>query len=204
MKLHWIEAAEQHANEEPERLKKHLVNKSERVRKNFIAHENDFMNALHAMESLINRANQITNNHRKGISLIGFKSRKTKNEDIQHFYASSRIIGSPRLLGLIPLYSGKVVKHYRRIQLSMSDRQGMVRLEFKQNVRLRTPLGERQLRFSMIFKRKYTSHILVYFPVLKLNQELFYDLLDWLAFSAEILDCPYLMKHKYKMKILTH
>jgi hypothetical protein len=203
MRPHWIETVEQEANEESGRIKRHSTSKSERIRENFISHETVFINALNAMETLINRANLITDDHRKGLSLIGFKARKTQNEDYQHFYSSSRNITPPRLLGFIPLYRGKEIKHCRRIRLSMSDKQAMIRLEFKENVRLLTPLGERRLHFSPRFKRKNSSHVIIYFPVTQLNQELFYELLDWLAFTHDILDCPFLNKHRSRMKILS-
>lgn len=194
---HWLEDAERNAtvrklSEKEERIRQKML----RVQENYTGVKTLYDPFIDGLYTLINRANNLPGERRRLFGMIDARPRSSKLDNQLNIFSSSRKLEPRKLFGLLPPLFPVQMRLVRAVFISVSDKPGMIGIEFKEK-------RSRKRRDNGLHEHyRGGIHVLHGFKAESLSDELSLEIIDWLAFSADLKDLSYLLSHTGKTRII--
>ena len=194
---HWLEDAERNAagskiSDKDERTRQKML----RVQENYTVVKAKYDEFISGLYTLINRANNLPGERRRLFGMIDARPRSSKLDNQLNILSSSRKLEPRKLFGFLPPLFPAQMRMVRAVFISVSDKPGMISIEFKEKrTRKRRDNGMQE-------RYRGGIHVLHSFKAESLSGELSLEIIDWLAFSADLKDLTYIHSHTGKTRII--
>lgn len=194
---HWLEDAERSAaGRKPSEKEERIRQKMLKVQENYNGVKEQYHAFISGLYTLVNRANTLPGERRKLFGMIDGRPRASKLDNQMNLFSSSRKLEPRKLFGFMPPLFPAQMRLVRAVFISVSDKPGMISIEFKEK-------RSRKRRDNGIHEHyRGGMHVLHSFKAENLSQELSLEIIDWLAFSAELKDLSYIHSHTGKIRII--
>jgi len=206
---HWLEEAEKDGRyAEPGSSLQHerTVHKKERILANYIRFKLQYDEFISMMYHFIDRVNNLPLAKRVPFGLMEARPKDSKLNNHLNIYSSSRRIVRPGRTGLFSWFRKYHFKHIRVLYIHVPQVPGKAEIEIKENYIVRTALNSKSKSGKGIKPagKAEKLHVLFFFDMNNLNNEVALDIIDWLAFSREIEDTVFFKSIPEKdMRILS-
>ncbi len=186
---HWLEESEQIAErqrQKPERFALKVERKKQMIADNYQKHSADYDRFTSTLKNLVNRVIALPEPMRPTFSKLTIQAKKTKlNNRLQILTGSRR--ERKRVFSLWRFLQFGHTKHIRVMYLYVSKQLGYVDFELKENRLERKRLDHKGENIkSGKEANKHRLHVVVRFPMEKLNNETALQIIDWLVFRNEL------------------
>ncbi len=196
---HWLEEAEakvQHRKNKKIDSKDRIENKKEDVKLNRDLIENDYLDLIDQMTSIIQRINDLPRHNRSPFGHIYAKKIKnSKMDNLLIKFFSSRRVDSKEYESILKPFKKQHYKNSRSFFMSIGRKKGEILLEYKEILVKRVRLNNNTNRFwnkirlrSLFSKQKEINDVkenIVNIPIKDFNTEFIYQHMDWLAFKSD-------------------
>jgi hypothetical protein len=195
---HWLEEAEakiHHRKDKKLEIKDRIDTKKEDVKINRDLIENEYLDLIDQMVSIIQRINNLPRHNRMPFGQIYAKQKENKLDNLLHKFHSSRRVVSKEFASIWKPFKEQHYKNTRSFFISIGRQQGEVLLEYKDIKVKRVRLNDdakglwNKIRLINIFKKKKEIHDvkenIVNIPIKDFNKELTFQHIDWLAFKSD-------------------
>lgn len=206
---HWLEEAEKEGrSNEPGSSLQHerTVHKKERILANYIRYKIQFDEFISGMHNLIDRVNCLPVAKREPFGMMEARSKDSKLNNQLNIFSSSRRLLRPGRTGLFSWFRKYHFKHIRVLYIHVPQVSGKAEIEIKENYLVRTALSSKNKSGKGIKPagKSEKLHVLFYFDMNNLSNDVALDIIDWLAFSRELEDTDFFKSLNEKdMRILS-
>lgn len=206
---HWLEEAEKDGHPRaPGSSLQHerTLHKKEGILANYIKYQNQYDDFISRMHHLIDRVNNLPMTKREPFGQMEARSKDSKLNNHLNIFSSSHRLVRPGKTGMFSWFKKYHFKHIRVIYIHVPKVPGMAELEIKENYLARTAIDPKTKSGKVIkpVGKSEKLHVLFYFDMNKLSEEVALDIIDWLAFSREIEDTDFFKNiNNQDMRILS-
>lgn len=194
---HWLEDIEnkqRRSKQHSRSFKKKISDKKRLIRENYEKNGALFDGFIQTMFELINRVNDLPDEHREPFRKLNAYAKKSKLDNHLHYFYSSRREQKQEfslLLWLKPSHA----KHIRVVYIFVSKHDGFANFEIKENylIRRRESGDEKDKKKSheKSERSKDRVHVIYPFAMEKLNRDIALQIIDWLVFSKQLHELPF-------------
>lgn len=197
---HWLEEAEreeQRKKQRPADESARIQDKKFRIAKNYEANKEAYKNFVDTLFDLCERANNLPMDKRIPWGQIDFKVRETRYENHFVSVSSSEPFDKTIMIKSFPFVKKQHYKHVHKIYISISKEMGKAEIEVRNDYLAKTRLRtdekkEEEIMFDDGLPR---VKLLFLYEISKLDRDLAYKILDWLAFKEELKSLPFREEH---------
>lgn len=195
---HWLEEAEakiHHRKDKKLEVKDRIDNKKEDVKLNRDLIENEYLDLIDQMVSIIQRINNLPRENRMPFGQIYAKQKENKLDNLLHKFHSSRRIVSKEFASIIKPFKEQHYKNTRSFFISIGRQQGEILVEYKDIKVKRVRLDNdsrgfwNKLNLIHLFRKPKEIHDvkenIVNIPIKDLSKDFIYQHIDWLAFKSD-------------------
>jgi hypothetical protein len=195
---HWLEEAESKVHKRKDKkleVLDRIDTKKEDVKANRDIIENEYLDLIDRMVSIIQRINNLPRHNRMPFGQIYAKQKENKLDNLLHKFHSSRRIVSKEFKNVLKPFKEQHYKNTRSFFISIGRNNREVLLEYKdikvKRVRLNDQVKEfwSKLPIIKIFIRKKEEHDvkenIVNIKIDQFNKEFILEHIDWLAFKSD-------------------
>ncbi|MFH1119280.1 MAG: hypothetical protein V1775_05615 [Bacteroidota bacterium] len=199
---HWLEEAEKshHPDKESVSRAERINQRYHRIQENYASHGRLYDAFLQDLHSLIIRVNNLPASKRVPFGKMEGREKESKLNNHLNIFSSSMRMKRRQFLGFIPFFETSHFKHVRVIFLNISDEEGMIEIELKENILQREVLKTDKFAKKGKADRPEKLHVIYTFPIIALGHETALEIIDWLAFSKEISACSFYSTIEEKRK----
>ena len=195
---HWIEDAEKRGKniDKPSGDSARIQDKKFRIRQNYQKNKPIYDGFIKKMNSLIDRVNQLPIEHREEFGKINSSEKKSHLDNKLWHFSSSRRYHKRVFKSLLQPFSSAHFKHVRLIYFNVA------KLPDKAEVEIREEHLEKKRLDGMLVDSEHSSfkekkgmprlRKIYYYPMDRLNDDLAFRIVDWLAFHEGIEHLPFL------------
>lgn len=194
---HWIEKAERtgKTKSQPSVDSARNEDKKFRIRQNYQKNRAVYDAFVSKMNSLVDRVNQLPIEHREEFGKINSSEKKSHFDNKLWHFTSSRRYTKRVFKSLLQPYKTTHFKHVRVIYFNVAKVMDKAEVEIKEE-----HLEKKRLDGILVDsedhsfrKRKGMSrfHNIYYFPIDRLNDDLAFHIVDWLAFHENMDHLPF-------------
>lgn len=195
---HWLEEAEEKVYKRKDKkleILDRIDTKKDDVKANREIIENDYLDLIDQMVSIIQRINNLPRNNRIPFGQIYAKQKENKLDNLLHKFHSSRRIVSREFKSVLKPFKEQHYKNTRSFFISIGRNKREVLLEYKdikvKRVRINDHVKEFWGKFPVInlFIKKREVHDvkenIVSLNIDKFKNDFILEHIDWLAFKSD-------------------
>lgn len=195
---HWLEEAEQKVYKRKDKkseIQDRIDTKKDDVKTNREIIENEYLDLIDQMVSIIQRINNLPRHNRIPFGQIYAKQKENKLDNLLHKFHSSRRIVSKEFKSVIKPFKEQHYKNTRSFFISIGRNKRQVLLEYKDIKVKRVRLNDQVKEFwskipiiGLLFKKKEEHDIkehIINIAIDKFSKEFILEHVDWLAFKSD-------------------
>lgn len=194
---HWLEEAEQVISKREDKKlqrKDKIVVKKDNVKQNRLELENDYLNIIGEIESLIDRINNLPRQNRIPFGQIFGKAKSSKLDNLLYKFHSSRRVINKEFAGILSPVKSQHYKNTRSFFISIAKERGHLLLEYKEvkskRIRLNDQIQNFWSKVPIIrsLKKKEAHEVKENIKLIHIDQfndESILEHIDWLAFRVK-------------------
>lgn len=202
---HWLEDAEKshHPDNESALRAERINQRYHRIQENYAGNGKLYDSFMRDLHGLIVRVNNLPAPKRIPFGKMEGREKESKLNNHLNIFSSSKRMKRRKFWGFIPFFESSHFKHIRVVFINISDVDGMVEIELKENI-----LQREVLKTDKSSKREKTEkpekfHVIYTFPISSLNHDTALEIIDWLAFAKEISACSFYSSVSENLKHFT-
>jgi hypothetical protein len=202
---HWLEEAEKShhpANESALRAER-INQRYQRIQDNFARNGRSYDAFMEDLHGLIIRVNNLPAAKRVPFGKMEGREKESKLNNHLNIFSSSKRMKRQKFLGFIPFFESSHFKHIRVVFMNISDEEGMIEIEIKENILQREVIKNDKSSKKEKTEKPEKFHVIYTFPISSLNHDTALEIIDWLAFAKEISACSFYTSVSENLKHFT-
>ncbi len=196
---HWLEEAEreeQRKKQKPALESARIQDKKFRIARNYEKNKDAYDEFIEMLLDLCSRANQLPPEKRIPWKQIEFYEKESRLENHLYVISTDESFDKTITIKAFPFVKNQHYRHVHKIYLSVSKEMGKVDIEVKDDYIAKTRLREDGKEETKTLNDGLTRvHLMFIYDISRLNRDLAYKILDWLAFKEELKSLPFREEH---------
>lgn len=187
----WLEEAE-NKNKKPDdsaNIFAKIQSKKKDVARNYEANKDAYDAFFQELAGLVQRVNGLPLEYRKQFGKLKIKEKESRLNNKFFYLSSSRRVSKRLYSGFLSFFSMSHFKNIRVCYFTVSRKMGMVNVELKENLLIKTRVkasGESKRTASMKKKDWGRKDYLINMEMTSLNRERAMEIIDFIAFKIEM------------------
>ncbi|MFP4471128.1 MAG: hypothetical protein ACLFPE_10615 [Bacteroidales bacterium] len=200
---HWLEEAEreeQRKKQRPADESARIQDKKFRIAKNYDANKAAYDDFIEILFDLCERANNLPLEKRLPWHQIEFKTKETRYQNHLVSVSTSEGLDKTILVNTFPFVKSQHYKHMHKMYISVSKEMGKAEIEIKNDYLAKTRLRTDEKEVEPLLDDGLPRlKVLFLYDIDKLDKDLAFKILDWLAFKIDVKSLPFEEEHiKFK------
>ena len=206
---HWLDEIEQQESRRKGSASgsARVQDKKFRIQQNYQKNKETYGGFISKMQSLVERVNNLPMEHREVFGKINTKQKESRLDNHLSYFSSSRRTEKTEFKNLLHPFKMIHYKHVRVIFFNVAKLMNKVEVEIYEE------LLEKKRRDGQIVaahenpkdphkphSEKDRFHVIYYYEMGKLNDELAYRIIDWLSFHEEVNHIPIVLEGEPRFK----
>lgn len=190
---HWLEEAEQvnHPDKDSASRSERINQRYHKIQENYARHGKSYNAFMEDMHGLILRVNNLPATRRAAFGKMEGRRKESKLNNHLNIFSSSKRFKRNKYWGFLPFFESSHLKHIRVLFINISDNDGMVEIELKENIMQREVIKSDKTTKKEKTDKPEKLHVIYTFPIENLNHEIALEIIDWLAYSKGIAECAF-------------
>ncbi|PKO98548.1 MAG: hypothetical protein CVU14_08200 [Bacteroidetes bacterium HGW-Bacteroidetes-9] len=202
---HWLEEAEKSHHPEKSFLSRaeRINQRYQNIQANYAKNDQQYDEFMRDLHGLIHRVNKLPASRRVPFGKMDGREKESKLNNHLNIFSSSKRLKRKKFWGFIPFFDSDHLKHIRVIFMNVSDEEGMIEIELKENILQREAIKSDKSNRKDKSENPDRLHVIYNYPISGLDHETALEIIDWLAFSKEISACSFYTSVSDKQKHFT-
>lgn len=197
---HWLEEAEreeQRKKQKPSHESARVQDKKFSIAKNYEANRNKYDEFIDILFDLCKRANNLPLEKKLPWRQIEFRKKESRLENQLYATSSSERFDKKIVVKAFPFIKKQHYKHIHDIYFSVSKEMGKADIEVKDDYLAKTRLStdDKKDEKKVFDDGLPRVNVIFQYDIDKLDKDLAYRVLDWLAFKIDLKSLPFGEEH---------
>lgn len=204
---HWLEDSEREERKKkrkPARESARIQDKMFRIKKNYEKNKDIYEEFIAQIHNLVERVNNLPAEKREPFKYLEAKAKESKLGNHLYIFSSSERAEKRIATKSFPFYKNQYYKHIRIIYFCISKEMDMAEIEVKENYLAKTRMkshGSEEHDIDLLDDGLTRVDVLFLYKIKKLNKDLAFRVLDWIAFKEDLNYLPFTEEDfKYHIK----
>ncbi len=184
-----------------------VQDKKFRIQQNYEKNREVYDGFMQKLTGLVERVNSLPMQHREEFGKITAREKESRLENHLHYFSSSRRTQRTEFKSILNPFKTVHYKHIRIIYFNVAKLMDKVEVEIHEELLEKkrrdgreVPEHENPNDFHKPHSEKDKFHEIFYYEMEKLNDDLAYKILDWLAFHENVDHIPIVTEGEPRFK----